>query len=715
MTPKITLLRLDGAGTTLLLLQRGAAMPEIVHWGARLADGGDAACCATLRDRARPHNWMDDDIPAGTLWPTLGAGLFQAPALAAHRDGRDWSSELSVADVTASPGALQIAARDDVARLSLTVHLALAGDVLTMRSVLRNDGDTPLAVDFLAAGVFVLPPWASELVVYGGRWGHEFTERRIELPSGAHVVENRRGRTSHDRFPLLIGATAGVGEEQGTAWSVHLGWSGNHRSVAERLPDGSLLLVTGELLEPGEAMLPAGGELASPTAHAGWSDAGLGGLARANHDHVRKKVVAWPGGAMRPRPVTLNTWEATYFAHDEARLMRQADAAAALGIERFVLDDGWMKGRRDDRAGLGDWLVDAQKYPRGLGPLARHVAALGMQFGLWVEPEMANPDSDALRADPDGVLRVTGRPLRTSRHQVVLDLTRELVWTRVHAALGRLLRDLPIAYLKWDMNRELTAAGGAGGKPAARAQTLAVYALMDRLRADHPDLEIESCASGGGRADLGVLTRTHRVWTSDCTDALDRLAIQHGLSRLLPPELMGAHVSAVPNHQTGRRHTLAFRAAVALFGHFGVELDPLALTTDEAAELRGWIGLHRRLRPLLHDGVHVGADPLDGRHVRGVVAHGGGHAVWLVAQTASPVQAIPPPLRLPGLADAPYRLTAPKPQTLVAHRPSATHRALFADGVTLPGGLLATAGFVPPPLVAESALILEATRQPWPT
>ncbi len=698
-------MRLDGDRTTLLLLQRGSAMPEIVHWGARLPETDATG----LRDRARPHNWMDDDIPTATLWPTVGVGLFQTPALIAHRDGRDFASDFEVVETA---GAMTFHAVDAVARLTLTIALALTGDVLTMRTTLRNDGDAPLTVDVLAAGVFVLPPWATDLTTFGGRWGHEFAERRIELPSGAHVVENRRGRTSHDRFPLLIATTAGAGEERGEAWSVHLGWSGNHRTVAERLPDGALLIVTGEHFEPGEVILGPGGLIESPTAFAAWSDGGLSGVSRANHAHVRGHVLDWPEKKVRARPVTLNTWEGTYFAHDEQRLMRQATAAAALGIERFVLDDGWMPARDGDAAGLGDWVADAEKYPNGLAPLARHVVAAGMEFGLWVEPEMANPDSGAVRGDPDSVLSVVGRPVRTSRNQIVLDLTHPPVWSRVHAALDRLLRDLPIAYLKWDMNRELVASAGEDERVATRAQTLAVYALMDRLRTDHPALEIESCASGGGRADLGALARTQRIWTSDCTDALDRLSIQHGISRLLPPEILGAHVSASPNHQTRRRHTLAFRAAVALFGHFGVELDPLTLGDDEAEELRGWIALHKRLRPLLHAGRHVALDPLDGRSVIGVL---GDNAVYRIVQAVSPLSAIAPPLRLPGLDDAPYCIAAPEPQRCDFHKPSATHRALFDGGVVFNGRALGLAGFAPPPLVAESALILEATRLPWPT
>ncbi len=699
-------MRLDGLHTTLLLAPRAEGLPEIVHWGARLPPG-DAAL---LRDRAPARNLLDDDIAEASVFPTLGAGLFRTPALATHRDGRDWSAGFSDAAAEAGPGgALTVTAHDPVAGLRLMIEFALPpdGDVLAIRAKLTNAGAALLVVDHLASGVLRIPPEATELRTYGGRWAHEFTEARSALPDGALLLENWRGRTSHDRFPLLVAATPGCGEQDGAAWGLHLGWSGNHRMVADRLGDGSLLVSGGEMLMPGEVTLAPGASLPTPTLYAAWSDAGLSGLSRAFHAYARRHLLRLAG----PRPVTLNTWEGTYFDHDEARLMREATAAATLGIERFVLDDGWMPGRDHERAGLGDWTADPRKYPNGLGPLARHVAGLGMQFGLWVEPEMANPDSAALRGHPEAALGLEGRPLRLSRRQLVLDLTRTEVWARVHGALDTLLRETPISYLKWDMNRDLVAAGDAAGGPAARAQVLATYALLDRLQAGHPAVEIESCASGGARADWGMLARTQRVWTSDCTDALERLRIQRGASRLLPPEVMGAHVSASPNHQTGRQHTLAFRAAVALLCHFGIELDPLALEDAERDELAGWIALHKRLRPLLHAGLHAAADPIDGRTLSGVVAPDTGHAVYLVAQEADRARPHPAPLRLPGLrADASYRLQIPAPQ-----RPdgklSATHRALYAEGVVAAGGMLAHAGFMPPPMQPETAVILELRQE----
>ncbi len=693
--------RLDGVSSTLLLLQRGDELPEIVHWGERLPDGIDLDGLASLRDRGRRHNGLDEDHVEAVLMPTLGTGTMRAPGLLASRGGRDWTAEFTAVVVEPGAGVLRIAATDRVAALGLDIILTLpaSGDLLRMRTRLRNEGDAPLQVDRLAAGVFLLPASAGDLLVFDGRWGQEFSERRVGLGSGLWASENRRGR-SHDRFPGLIAGEPGFDEDRGLVHGIHLGWGGNHRTVAERLEDGRILVVTGEWLHPGEVELAPGASLESPVAYASRATDGLAGLSRRMQDGVRRHVLRWPGEAMRPRPVTLNTWEGNYFDHRHDRLVAQAQAAAALGVERFVLDDGWMAARNDPRAGLGDWRPDPVKYPDGLGPLIEAVTGLGLEFGLWVEPEMVNPDSDRYRAHPEAVLHVAGRPLRTSRHQLVLDLTRPDIAEAIFAQLDALLQAHPIAYLKWDMNRDFVAAGDGDGRPAYRRHLLATWALMARLREAHPQLEIESCASGGGRADYGVLAHTQRIWTSDCTDALERLRIQRGFSRFLPPELMGAHVAASPNHQTGRRHTLDFRAAVALFGHMGVELDPTLLDAEQAASLSQWIALHKRLRPLLHAGAHQAMPMQAGRSLRGVVAADRAHAAFLVAQERSDASR-PPPLVLPGLDPGRrYRVAAPAPQP-----------AGFGGSLTLPdslaGALLGGPGIVLPEMRPETALVLE--------
>ena len=701
--------RLDGRDTTLLLLQRHTELPEIAYWGTRLPDGVVLDAVPGLRDRATRRNGLDEDHVEAVLMPTLGTATLRAPALVASRGGADWTADFTRVSVHDEPGRLHVVADDPVAflRLEVVLDLPTDGNVLAMHSILHNTGAAPLQVERLAAGVVLAPSEADELLVFDGRWGREFAEQRMSLTSGNWASENRRGR-SHDRFPGLILGEPGFDEDRGLVHGIHFGWSGNHRTAAERLEDGRILVSTGEWLHPGELVIEPGQSATTPTAYAAVAPDGLSGLSQRFHAGIRGTVLDWPGGRMRPRPVTLNTWEGNYFAHDHDRLVAQATAAARIGIERFVLDDGWMAARNDAHAGLGDWVPDAAKYPRGLGPLIDAVTRLGLEFGLWIEPEMVNPDSDLYRAHPDAVLHVEGRPLRTSRHQLILDLTRPEIAQIIFGQLAALLRAHAITYLKWDMNRDFVAAGDHDGRPAYRRHLLATYALLARLREAFPGVEIESCASGGGRADLGILRHTHRVWTSDCTDALERLAIQRGFSRFLPPELMGAHVAASPNHQTGRRHTLGFRAAVALFGHMGVELDPTTLATDEQDELAGWIALHKRLRPLLHAGLHQARPAQAGRSVRGVVAPDCRHAVFLVAQEhTDPHRAAP--LTLPGLDGRfTYRLQAPPPQHLEI-RLSASQRRLFEDGLVVPGALLDSVGIALPELQPETALVLEAT------
>ncbi len=689
--------RLDGRTSTLLLLER-EGLPEIVHWGAKLPPMlGDVGAA---RVRGVRLNCVDGDYVEATLLPTAGASSHRTPGLVAHRGGRDWTAWFSECTIAGEGQRIVVDALDPVAKLALTITLELAddNDVLAMRSRLRNDGELALDVQHLSAGTIRVPADATTLLSFDGRWGREFFERRSVLESGRFVLENRRGRTSHDRHPAMIAGTDGFDEDRGELWGVHLGWSGNHTTSAEMLEDGTILISTGELLHPGEGSLEPGGTLETPAAFAAYSAQGLSGLAHALQAHVRTRLVSWPDRTTA-RPVTFNTWEANYFDHDVPRLMAQADAAARLGIERFLLDDGWMKARENERAGLGDWRPDARKYPEGLGPLIAHVRGLGMQFGLWVEPEMVNPDSDLHRAFPDAVLRTAGRPLVRSRHQLVLDLGREEVASRIFGEIDALLSAHPISALKWDMNRDLVAASGEDGRPAYRRHVLAAWALIDRLRRAHPSVEIESCSSGGGRADYGMLLRTHRVWPSDCTDALERLSIQRGSSRLLPPEMIGAHVSASPNHQTGRSHDLGFRAAVALFFHFGIELDLLGLADEEAAELTGWIALHKRLRPLLHAGEHQALPMRDGRSLRGVVSADRTHAVFLLAQETAAVRHLPAPQRFPGLdMEAAYRMHLPAPQ-----------RQAF-EPIELAGGMFSTAGVSLPAMQPESALVFEFER-----
>lgn len=699
------IIALRAGGQTLALALPDAGMPILLG----LLDGEDAAvsdAAPALVQPALRHNGMDEPPAEATLLPTGAFGFFGWPALCGHRDGRDWALLFAGWSAKERPGAAVLRGADEAAGLEIALHLAgTASGVWTMRAEVTNLARTPYALDRCMAGSMVVPRAADRLTVHDGGWGREFHTQEERLGIAAWLRESRRGRTSHDRSPTLF-----LGETDGPAWGFHLGWSGNHAFCVDRLEDGRRLVHAGELFEPGEMRLEPGDTYRSPILH--WARAeGIAAVAAAFRAHVRADVLSWPGGRMRPRPVTLNSWEGTYFRHEPANLIAQAEAAASLGIERFVLDDGWF-GRRDDAtSSLGDWTVDRRKWPDGLGPLADRVVALGMEFGLWFEPEMVNPDSDLLRAHPDWALRVENKPAPLSRGQLVLDLARPEAADHVFAQMDAVLSAHPIRYIKWDMNRDLAAAGGDDGRAATARQTRAAYALMDRVRAAHPAIEIESCASGGGRADYGALSRTHRVWISDCTDALDRLAIQSGASLFLPPEVVGCHVSASPNHQTGRRHSLAFRAAVAIDGHLGVELNPLELTGEERAELAGWITLHKRLRPLFHGGGALFRHLVtDGRHVHGAV--GDDLAAVVVAQAGQMMRQGPDNVRVPGLLRGKrWRVAALHPADPDFMRRNPAREALLRGQVAMTSDELAGIGLPVPVLRPESGIVIELAAE----
>ncbi|MDE2403451.1 MAG: alpha-galactosidase [Sphingomonadales bacterium] len=608
------------------------------YWGPRLPDG--VLPPGALRDeRPEPSFSLHFDQPL-SVFPGGGMGWFGQSALLAHRGGADWTFQAGDCAIERIDDGVRFVLRDIVARVTVTVTARLdpASDVLTLATSLRNDGDGVLDVQWLAAACLPLPEDAARVRSYGGRHNSEFVVIDDKLTRSLWRRENRRGLTSHDCLPGAV-----VTCDDGTAHGAQLAWSGNHAQGIEWLDDGRRQWQLGEWLAPGEVRLAPGETLHSPEVLATVSAEGADGVAQAFHRAVRARMT-WPGGAMKPRPVHLNTWEGFYFDHDEAALRELADAAAAIGIERFVLDDGWFKGRDDDTSSLGDWTVDTAKYPQGLGPLARHVTGLGMEFGLWVEPEMINRDSDLYRAHPDWVLAIDGRPLLEARNQLVLDLSNPAVGEYLFEAVAALLRELPISYLKWDHNRDLT---HAGNRPRHRAQVLAAYALFDRIRAAYPDVEIEACAGGGGRIDAGIAARTHRFWTSDCIDAVSRVTMQRGFLQFLPPELMGSHVGASPAHSTGRGQAMAFRCGVALPGHFGVELDVRKLGADERAGLAAGIARYKALRGRLHAGRVWRGEAPDGLLWQ---AHGDGDGLLLLVTRAVPTtQRHQPHLRLPML------------------------------------------------------------------
>jgi alpha-galactosidase len=679
------------------------ATPGIVHWGEPL--GADPDLDELVAALARPTvaGALGAVAPVGVV-PLHADGFAGRPGLAGRRGGgRDWSPRFVPTGHRISGGVLTVDAVDVTAGLAIVTEVSV-GDVLGARATLTNIADRRYSLDALTLSL-PLPEEADELLRFEGRWAREFHPIRTTWSHGAVVSEHLRGRTSHEHPPLLFAGRRGFGEWIGEVHGVHLAWSGNHTLLAERLADGRRYVQAGELLHPGEVVLEPGESYTTPQLLGAYSSGGLTPATWGFHRAARRS----PAHPTSPRPVLLNTWEAVYFRHDHDTLRELAEVAASVGIERFVLDDGWFGSRRDDSSGLGDWVVSADVYPDGLRPLIDHVTGLGMEFGIWVEPEMVNPDSELYRSHPEWALATEGYEPVLGRNQLVLDLGHPDAFAHILGALDALLRDHDIAYVKWDMNRDHVQGSGSTGAAGTQAQTRAVYGLFDELRRRHPTVEFESCASGGGRIDHEILQRTERVWTSDCNDALERQTIQRGASMLIPPEVMGAHIGPTRAHTTGRVHTLAFRAATAMFGHLGVEWNVARLEEDRRAQLAAAIAVHKRFRPLLHTGDTVRFDTEPVYCAHGVYAADRSEALVSFAQLATAASLTPPALRLPGLdPDARYRV---EHVALPGERwgMALSQPTWLTDGTELTGRQLAAHGIRPPVMHPESAVLVHLT------
>lgn len=709
---------LRAGGVSLLLDTSGPRLPRVLHWGADLGDVDAGEVAQLVLASVVPVVSGVPDAPyALSLLPEQSAGWLATPGVTGSRDGTAWSTAFRVTGIAATgplvrddgtPVAhrLEVTATDDDAGLllALVVEQYPSGLVRT-RSTLTNAGDDVFAVAGLDTALPV-PPEAAEILDWTGRHLRERSAQRHAFTAGTHLRESRRAR-SHDGTLLLTAGRPGFGHGSGEVWGVHVAWSGNTRTYAEQeMPSGARVLGGGELLLSGEVRLLPGESYTSPWLYASYGD-GLDELSHRFHSYLRSR----PQHPTSPRKTLINVWEAVYFDHDLPRLTALADAAAAVGIERYVLDDGWFRGRRDDSVGLGDWYVDEDVWPDGLHPLADHVTGLGMELGLWFEPEMVNPDSDLAREHPEWILRTGTRLPPSSRNQQVLDLANPGAWDHVFGRMDAILTEYPIAFVKWDHNRDLIDAGHQPtGRPGVHGQTHAAYRLVDALRAAHPDVEFESCSGGGGRADLGILERTDRIWASDCIDALERQIIEAGTGMIVPPEMMGSHVGSPRAHTTGRRHDLSFRGATAFFGHLGVEWDLTRATEDDLAGLAAWVGAYREHRDLLHHGRVVRADhPDPALRVHGVVTDDRSAAILAIVQLTTGVFAPPGRVRLPGLDPArtyEVRPLAPGDDISPGQEDGVGSPAWWKDGARLSGRALGVVGLQVPNQFPERSVLL---------
>jgi alpha-galactosidase len=699
---------LQGGNVSMVLHVAPGHVPRFIYWGARLTDDADLAALDKLGQRSGVDGGPDIALPC-SLAMESGLGLFAPPMLSAHRNGRDSLQLFLTEKSEIAAQSITIACRDVVREMMLIHDIALDVEtgIMSASSTLINQGQGALMLDAMASLCLPVSAGMQDIIGFHGRWAQEFQMRRFARPPGSWLSENMTGRTSHSHFPGVILCEGTCNEQQGRAYGVHLGWSGNHSLRVDSLADGRVQIAGSAKLLAGEINLAAEERYQTPTVYAGFSDQGLSRLSQNFQTYVQANILP-RRFADTPRPVHYNCWEAIYFHHDIDVLKALASKAAAVGVERFVLDDGWFGARRNDRAGLGDWHVSRDIYPDGLHPLIAHIKALGMEMGLWFEPEMVNPDSDLYRTHPDWVLGLQGAEQIPFRSQYVLDISRKEVSDYLFGQMDALLREYPIDYIKWDMNRDISHPVNAEGRAAGNAYVTALYALIDRVRAAHPNVEIESCSSGGGRIDYGILQRTDRVWTSDSNDALDRQIIQRGASHWLPLRISGSHIGPRICKITQREIPMAMRAASAIFGHMGLELDLLSEPQEQLDELARAIALYKAHRGLIHGGdFYRLAERADGNDVM-IVAADKNNALLSIAQLHSAPNTLPMPLRLTGLDPIKiYRLSVIWPDEIKdrhAQHYAQQLEALSNKGVT--GAMLMQHGVPPAQMQPGTALIL---------
>ncbi|WP_426572516.1 alpha-galactosidase [Aquihabitans sp. McL0605] len=595
-------------------------------------DGGGTALVLEVGDDGRLHQMAlghpatmaEPALPTviyPLAYPTFGEEILREPALrVTHADGAVGTRLVFHAAAQEPHGHGQVHRIELIDRVApLTVTLCFRTwprhDLIEQWVEVVNGADAPITLHQAASASPALPGTDPHLTHWGGGWAHEWTETTERITPGTKTVASAGGvRSSLHREPIVLFAGEGrATETEGSVLAATVAWGGDTRFDAEMGMHRACRLIAGAQHRGAERTLDPGERHVTPPAVLAWSDQGIGPITRALHPWVRKHVVR---DGDRPRAVVFNNWETMFFDLATEPVNAVIDGAQRVGAELFLMDDGWFGSthpRDNDLQGLGDWMVDAQKFPDGLSGVIDHALAAGLRFGLWVEPEMVNPLSELYRDHPDWVIAEPGRERREERQQLILDLCRTDVQAFVIEVIDRALAMHPgISYLKWDANRDVFEAGST-----ALAADRQAHLPMDRVRATqevmaevarrHPEVELMACASGGGRSDLGTLRWFHEIWTSDNTDPVDRVRIQWGASHLLPSMVLGAHVT-----RWGEK-PVAFGCAVAMSARFGFDIDPRAMTDDELEVATAAAASSKRIRPLVQFGdLHRLVSPVDG-------------------------------------------------------------------------------------------------------
>lgn len=623
--------KLDTPGSS-YLIQIADKEGFILHlyYGRRLADTRVADLCRldenpfvpSVNDRDRASFY--DTAPFE--YPTHGLGDYRDDAFCAtgsdgrtaaglfYRSHKIYGGKPKLAGLPATFGdsgectTLELTGYDPYNGLEITLVYTAFEDVdaITRGVLVRNSGAEPVMLTKVLSSCVTLDGADHDTIVLHGSWARERTIDREHLGYGRHYVSSDRGSSSHQEHPFIAVLDRTATEDSGDVYGFNFVYSGNFIAQAELSQFDSVRVMVGINPVDFSWKLGPGEVFTAPEAVCVYSPEGIGGMTRTFHDLYRRHLIRSPYRDKK-RPILINNWEATYFDFDSDKLLSIARQAKSLGIEMLVMDDGWFGHRDDDNSSLGDWYVNENKLRGGLKKLVDEVNSIGLKFGIWFEPENISPDSDLFRAHPDWAIQIPGHKGSLSRNEYVLDLSRQEVVDNVYDQVSRILKSANIEYVKWDMNRQLTDLGSFSLDPDCRGElshrfVLGVYSLQERLVKEFPYLLIENCSGGGARFDPGMLYYSPQIWTSDDTDAIERLRIQQGTAMIYPLSTMGAHVSDCPNHIVGRVTPFETRGIVALAGTFGYELDVTRIPGEDRDKIPGQVAMYHKYNDLVRQG-----------------------------------------------------------------------------------------------------------------